>query len=206
MKKILLGIVVVLAVLVLGVLALAATRPTHYTIQRTATVAAPPSTVHSLVDDLHRFPEWSPWQKLDPAMKVTYDGPQTGVGSKYHWVGNKDAGEGRMTITESTPGQSVVMKLEFIKPFASVATTTLAMAPEGEGSKVTWMMEGDWDYMSKIMGLFMNMDTMIGKDFTEGLANLDRLAQSTAAVDAAAAGAPADSTGAMADTTGTMAN
>lgn len=206
MKKVLLGIVAVLAVLVLGVLALAATRPTHYTIQRSATVAAAPSTVHALVDDMHRFPEWSPWQKLDPAMKVTHGGPPAGVGATYHWVGNKDAGEGRMTITESTPGEAVVMKLEFIKPFASVATTTLAMAPEGEGSKVTWMMEGDWDFMSKIMGLFMNMDTMIGKDFTEGLANLDRLAQATTAADAAAAGAAADTTGTTAEPAGTAAN
>lgn len=199
MKKIILGILGVLAVVLLGTVAIAAMRPSHYRIARSATLAAKPATLYALVNDQHNFSRWSPWQKLDPAMKITYGGPETGVGSTYAWVGNKDAGEGRMTITSNTPDQLVGMKLEFIKPFASVASTDITFAPEGEGTKVEWSMEGDNDLMGKVMSLFMDMDKMVGKDFTEGLANLGRVGGEADAATAAAAAAPADSTAAPAD-------
>lgn len=204
MKKIVLGILAVLAVGVLGVLAIAAMRPAHYRIARSATVTAKPATLYALVNDQHNFPRWSPWQKLDPAMKITYGGGAAGVGSTYRWVGNKEAGEGQMTITSNTPDQLVGMKLEFIKPFASTASTNLTFAPEGGGTKVEWSMEGDNDLMGKVMCLFMDMDKMVGKDFTEGLANLGSVGgkadsvAAAAAVTAAAAAAPADSAAAPA--------
>lgn len=197
MKKILLGIVVVVVVLVLGVVAVAMTKPTHYHVVRSATLKADPATVFAKIDDLHAFPSWSPWQKLDPAMQTTYSGAERGVGAVYEWKGNKDAGEGRMSITESVPNEHVAMKLEFLKPFASTATVALKLAPEGEGTKVEWSMDGENDFFGKIMCVFMDMDQMIGKDFSEGLANLDRVSS-----EAAAAGAAADTTAApMADTT-----
>ena len=134
--------------------------------------------MYTVLNDMHRFPEWSPWQELDPAMKITHEGPPTGVGAKYTWVGNKDVGEGRMTITESTPNTSVVQKLEFIKPWTSTCDVHLTIAPEGDGSKVTWAMDGNNDTMSKVMGLFMNMDQMVGKDFEKGLGKLKTLTES----------------------------
>lgn len=193
MKKIVLivlGVVVAALVLLLGI---AATRPSHYHIERSATIAAAPATVFGLVNDLHRFPDWSPWQKLDPAMKITYGGPATGVGSGYYWLGNKQAGEGRMTITESTPDALVGMKLEFIKPFASVASTRLAFVPVEGGTRVGWAMDGENDLMSKVFCLFMDMDKMVGKDFEDGLANLARIA---VAAGAAGEAATADTTAA----------
>ncbi len=196
MKKILLGLLVVVVVGVLAVLGLAATKPDHYRVTRSATMPAPPAAVYSQIADMHKFPSWSPWQKLDPAMQVKYSGAESGVGAVYEWEGNKDAGAGRMTITEAAPDQKVVMKLEFLKPFASTAMTTLALTPEGEGTKVEWSMEGEYDFMSKVMCVFMDMDKMIGKDFTEGLANLGR-------VSGEAAAAPAE-TPAAADTSASV--
>ncbi|MBI5168378.1 MAG: SRPBCC family protein [Candidatus Eisenbacteria bacterium] len=191
MKKILLGVLALVGVAVLAVLGLAATKPDHYTITRSATLPAPPAAVYAQIADMHRFPSWSPWQKLDPAMRTQFSGAESGVGAVYEWEGNKDAGSGRMTITEAAPDQKVVMKLEFLKPFASTAMTTLALAPEGEGTKVEWSMSGDYDFMSKVMCVFMDMDAMVGKDFTEGLANLGRVSSEAAAAAAAAAEAPA---------------
>ncbi len=179
-RKIALTLFVLIAVAAVAIFAIASTRPATYHVERSTLTAASPSAVYTVLNDLHRFPEWSPWQKLDPAMKITHEGPASGVGAKYTWAGNKDVGEGRMTITESTPDQSVVEKLEFLKPWASTCDVHFTIIPDGDGSKVTWAMDGTNDMMAKVMSLFMSMDSMIGKDFDAGLANLKRLTDSAA--------------------------
>lgn len=172
---------------VIAVLAIAATRPAKYHVERSAVSTAPPEAVFGFLNDLHRFRDWSPWEKLDPNMKVDFSGPEEGVGASYHWVGNKDVGEGRMSITESEPSSHVGMKLEFIKPFASTCDVRLALLPEGGGSRITWSMDGDNNFVSKVMCLFVSMDKMVGKDFETGLANLKSVAEASAET-----GAPAD--------------
>lgn len=181
-RKIALTLFVLIAVAAVAIFAIASTRPAQYHVERSIVTDAPPATVYAVLNDLHRFPEWSPWQKLDPEMKITHSGPPTGVGASYHWVGNKDVGEGRMTITESTPHASVVEKLEFIKPWASTCDVQFTIAPEGGGSKVTWAMDGTNDTMGKVMSMFMNMDAMIGKDFEEGLGKLKSVSEATPAL------------------------
>ncbi len=186
-RKLALTLFVLIAVAAVAIFAIASTRPATYHVERSTVTAGSPSTVYVVLNDLHRFPEWSPWQKLDPAMKITHEGPPSGVGAKYSWAGNKDVGEGRMTITESTPDQSVVEKLEFLKPWASTCDVRFTIVPDGNGSKVTWAMDGTNDMMAKVMSLFMSMDSMIGKDFDSGLANLKRVTESApAAADSTA--------------------
>lgn len=111
--------------------AVASTRPATYHVTRTTVIAAPPEKVFVLLDDYRKWADWSPWAKLDPAMKVTYDGPATGVGSAYSWVGNHDVGEGRMTTLESRPAQHLKIKLDFIKPFESASITDFTLTPQG---------------------------------------------------------------------------
>ncbi len=180
-RKIALTLFVLIAVACVAIFGIASTRPATYHIERSVTTSASPATVYAVLNDMHRFPEWSPWQELDPNMKITHEGPPSGVGASYSWVGNKDVGEGRMTITESTPNESVVQKLEFLKPWASTSAVHFTIAPEGTGSKVTWAMDGDNDTMSKVMSLFMNMDQMVGKDFEKGLGRLKELTESAPA-------------------------
>ena len=168
LKKILL----VLLVAIVALLGYAWTRPDTYTVTRSAVVPAPPERVFALIDDFHHWAEWSPWQKLDPAMKATYSGPASGVGAVYAWEGNKQVGKGRMEITESMPPRKVGIKLDFIEPFASNNTTDLTLAAEGTGTRVTWTMTGNHNFMSKLMSVFVSMDAMIGKDFERGLDNL----------------------------------
>lgn len=188
--KILARIVFVIALLIGAVLAIAATRPDTYRVERHATIAAKPEVVFGVLNDLHHFHEWSPWQKLDPSMKVAFAGPEAGVGSSYSWEGNAKAGTGRMTITSSEPDSKVQFKLEFLKPFADTAQAELALAPADAGTTVTWSMSGRYNYISKVMCLFVSMDSMVGKDFDEGLANLKNVAEKLPA--------PADSTAAPA--------
>lgn len=158
---------------VIGVLAFAISRrPPELRVERSTVVGAPPGAVFEHINDLHAWPEWSPWAKLDPEMQVTYDGAAAGVGAGYAWTGNKKVGEGRMTITESRPDERVALRLEFIKPFKSVSDTAFVLTPQGDGTRVTWTMRSKHDFMSKAMGVFMNMDQLIGKDFEKGLAQM----------------------------------
>ncbi|MBX7097134.1 MAG: SRPBCC family protein [Myxococcaceae bacterium] len=196
MKKVLIGLVVLLG----GFSAFVTTRPDDYKVERSATMAAPPELVFAQVSDFHNWGAWSPWEKLDPTMKKDYSGADKGVGASYHWVGNDKVGEGRMTITDATASSQVGIKLEFMKPFESTSTTTFTLAPVAEGTKFTWSMAGKNNFVSKAMGVFASMDSMIGKDFESGLANLKGVVEPMAkeqaeaakkAAEAAAAAAPA---------------
>jgi hypothetical protein len=175
-KKILIGLVVVLAVLA-GVVA---TRPDSFSVERSATIQAAPEFAFAQVNDFHHWGEWSPWDKMDPSMKRMFDGPSEGTGSKYGWVGTSKVGEGKMTIEESKPNELVRIKLEFIKPFESSSTTTFTFAPAGEGTLVKWKMEGHNNFMSKAFSMFMDMDKMVGGDFERGLASMKTVAEASA--------------------------
>ncbi|HMJ89486.1 MAG TPA: SRPBCC family protein [Candidatus Acidoferrum sp.] len=166
MKKILIGIAVIVVVFLIVV----ATRPGEYRVTRSATIAAPPAAVFAQVNDFHKWEAWNPWGKIDPAIKQTYEGAPAGKGAIYAWVGNKDVGEGRMTITESRPSDLILINLEFFKPMAGTSLTEFTFKPEGNGTIVTWTMSGKNNFMAKAMCLFMNMDKMIGGQFEKGLA------------------------------------
>jgi autotransporter translocation and assembly factor TamB len=173
LKKILLGVAVVLVALC-GVIAM---QPAEFSVQRSATVKASPDIAFGLVNDFHRWGEWSPWDKLDPNQKTTFEGAAMGTGAKYGWSGNDQVGEGRMTIEESKANEFVRIKLEFIRPFASTNLTTFTFSPAAEGVTVTWKMEGQNDFIGKTFSLFMNMDAMLGKDFDNGLAAMGKIAE-----------------------------
>jgi hypothetical protein len=175
LKKILLG----LAVVIVALAGFIATRPSTFSVQRSATMKASPDIAFALVNDFHQWDAWSPWEKLDPAMKKTHEGA-AGTGAKYSWSGNDDVGEGRMTIEESKPAELIRIKLEFLKPFESSSTTLFTFKPEGENVSVTWKMSGDNNFVGKAFSVFMDMDEMIGKDFEKGLASMKTLAEAEA--------------------------
>jgi len=185
-KKVLIVIGALLAVL----LATIASRPAGYQVERSASVAAPPEVVYAQVSDFGRWSEWSPWAKLDPNMKTTLSGTPAAVGHGYAWAGNDKVGEGRMTITEAAPASRVGIKLEFLKPFASVSPTSFTLAPDGAGTRITWKMTGTNDFMGKAFSLFMDFEKMIGGDFEKGLAQLRAVSEAAARQAATPAAEP----------------
>jgi len=184
-KKILLTVLLLIVVGCGSVLGIAAGKPDKFHFERQATIAAPPATVFATIDDLHSWPKWSPWEKLDPAMTKTFEGPETGVNSSYAWSGNDKVGTGRMTITQSEPDTHVGIKLEFMKPWTATNQVDFRLTPAGAGTQVVWSMDGTNNYMAKVVGVFMNMESMIGKDFDTGLAQLKTVAESAPAPAAA---------------------
>lgn len=175
-KKILIGLVAITFIFFLVV----ALQPADFRISRSAIIAAPPTVVFEQINDFHKWNDWSPWAKLDPNAKNSFDGPASGVGAKFAWAGNSEVGEGAMTITEATPSERVVMKLDFIKPFAATNTTEFTLKPEGSGTAVTWAMSGKNNFMAKAAGLFMNVERMVGTQFEKGFENLNAVVASPA--------------------------
>lgn len=169
------ALVVVVAVVV--VLVLAASRPDSFRVERTALIQAPPEKVYALIEDFHVWPQWSPFEKLDPDMKRTFSGAEKGQGAVYAWAGNSKAGEGSMKIVETTPATRVTIALDFLKPFKASNTAEFTLLPRDGGTEVTWAMYGPSPFVTKIIHLFFSMDGMVGKDFEAGLANLKRLSE-----------------------------
>jgi hypothetical protein len=171
-----LGIIAAVIVVLVVVVAM---QPPTFRVTRSAVIAASPVRVFEEVNDLHRWEAWSPWQKLDPNMTQTYDGPQAGVGSAMAWSGNGKAGQGRMSITESRPAELVRLAIEFIRPFRANHAAEFTFEPVGGGAetRVNWNMSGDKNFMSKVFGMIMNMDKLIGADFEKGLAQLKTITQ-----------------------------
>lgn len=170
-------IAVIVVVAVVVVLALAASRPDSFRVERTTRIQAPPEKVYALIEDFHLWPQWSPFEKLDPDMKRTFSGAAKGQGAVYAWAGNGKAGEGRMEITEVTPATRLTIALDFLKPFKANNTAEFTLLPRDGGTEVTWAMYGPTPFVAKIMHLFFSMDSMVGKDFEAGLANLKRLSE-----------------------------
>lgn len=172
-----LKIVGVFAVILLVLAVVIATRPAHFHIERSVLIRAWPQLAFQEVNDFHRWGAWSPWDKMDPAMKRTYSGPESGVGASYAWAGNGQVGEGRMTIESSEPSTKIAIRLEFLKPMAATNVATFTFHEEAGGVKVTWGMDGDNGFMGKAFSLVMDMDHLVGADFERGLASLKEIAE-----------------------------
>lgn len=175
--KIFLIIVAVVVVLVAGVLIYAATRPDTFRIERSASIKAPPEKVFASFEDFKAWQAWSPWERIDPQLKRAYSGTARGKGAAYAWEGDKNVGSGRMEITEAAPGSKIVIRLDFLKPFEAHNTAEFTLERQGEATTVTWAMYGPSPYMSKLMGVFINIDRMVGGQFEQGLANLKAVAE-----------------------------
>lgn len=177
MRKWILRILAVLAVAVAIFLVLVALQPSEFRVTRTGIVHASPEKAFAQVNDFRAWEEWSPWAKLDPNVKNTYEGPPAGTGAITRWDGNDEVGAGQMTIVESIPNERILIDLAFTRPMQSQCKTEFAFKPEGENTAVTWTMSGKNDFVGKAFCLFMNMDKMIGSDFEKGLASMDEAAK-----------------------------
>lgn len=175
-KKTLLVIVLLIA----GFLIFAATRPAAFRYTRSLAIAAPPEAIFPRINDLHQFQTWNSWAKTEPDAKITYSGPEAGVGAAYDWVGQK-IGEGAMTITESKPAELLRARMDFRKPFEATNITEFTLKPEGGKTLVSWSLYGDNNFLGKVMNLLIDCDKMCGDEFEKGLASLKELAETPAA-------------------------
>jgi hypothetical protein len=173
------------AVLVGGVLIAAALQPDSFRVQRSASIQASPERIFPLINDLRRFNTWNPFDKKDPNLKGSYSGAASGAGAAYAFEGNREVGRGRIEIIDSLPVSEVRMKLDILEPMEGHNVVEFTLKPDGDNTRVIWAIQGRMPYISKIFSLFCNMDTMVGKEFENGLAGLKAIAESPAVKQAA---------------------
>lgn len=174
LKKVLTALAALVALLVVAI----SLRPATFHIERSVTIASPPDEVRALVNDLHAWRLWSPWEKLDPNLQRHYEGPPSGVGAKYGWRGNGRVGQGSMTITQSEPARTG-LRLEFLKPMAATNTATFTFEPTDQGTRTTWAMDGTNDFFGKALQLVVDLDAALGADFERGLSALKASAEAS---------------------------
>jgi len=184
-------IAIFIVILVAAILLLAATRPGTFQIQRATLIQATPDALYAILCDFGKFAAWSPWEQLDPLMKRSCSG--LGQGAVYEWDGNRKAGAGRMEITQAIPASRVAMQLDFLRPFKCQNTATFTLDAQAGATLITWTMAGSQLFIGKLMGLFVNMDRMVGRDFECGLANLKALAEGDTGIPPRASDIPATS-------------
>lgn len=172
-KKILAALVIIVAALA-GYIAM---QPDVLNVERQAVIAAPPAAVFAQLNDLHKWDAWSPWAKLDPNAKFSFEGPAAGKGAVFAWSGNEKIGEGRMTIVESRPDELVDIQLAFTKPFEDTSSSTFALKPEGSQTQVTWHMRGEQNFLQKAFCVLMNGEKMLGGEMEKGLVKLKSVAE-----------------------------
>ena len=165
-------ILMVMPIVIVVFAGIVALRPPEFRVTRTTKMRAPAPAVFEQVNDFHKWEAWNPWGKMDPAMKQTYQSASAGTGAVYAWTGNKEVGEGRMTILESRPNDLIRINLEFFRPFAATNLTEFTFRPEGDQTAVTWSMTGKNNFMAKAIHLVMNMDEIVGGKFEQGLAQM----------------------------------
>src|SRR5262245_37899 len=168
LKKILIALLAIIAVFLIVV----ALQPSEFHVERTATMAAPPATVFDQVNDFHKWDAWSPWAKLDPNAKITFEGPPSGTGTIMNWAGNNEVGEGKMTLTESKPNELVKINVDIVKPMEGSSSTEFTLKPDGDKTAVTWSMTGHHNYLAKAVCLVMNGKKMMSDIMDKGLANI----------------------------------
>jgi carbon monoxide dehydrogenase subunit G len=168
LKKILIAVAAIIAVFLIVV----ALQPSEFKVERSATISAPPAAVFEQVNDFHKWEAWSPWAKLDPNAKVSFEGPPAGTGTIMTWSGDSQVGEGKMTLTESEPNELVKVNVDIVKPFVGSSTSQFAFKPEGDQTAVTWSMTGHHNFFAKAMSLVFNGRKMAAGVIDQGLANL----------------------------------
>ena len=168
---------VVILLLMAVLLFVVATRPARFRVQRSIRIDAPREKVFALVSDFRNFDAWSPWAALDPSIRKSFSGADSGPGAVYEWQGNGKVGQGRMEIVEAVAPERLVIKLDFLKPFEAHNTAEYLLTESGEGTEFAWAMHGSNNFMAKLMGVFFSIDRMIGAQFEQGLARLKVLAE-----------------------------
>lgn len=157
---------------VAGFLAYIAVQPSAFAVRREAVIPAPPQAVFEQVNNFRNWQSWSPWAKLDPNAKATFEGPETGNGAMFSWAGNAEVGEGKMTIIEAVPNDFVRMRLDFTQPWPATNETIFTFKPEGDATRMSWEMKGNNGFLARVVCFFMDMDRTVGGQFEKGMANI----------------------------------
>ena len=177
MIDILIYVAIALVVLVVALVAYAATKPDAFRVQRSTGINAPAERIFPLIANLKSMNTWNPFVEPDPAIKIAYSGPDSGKGAAHTWSGNSKVGEGRIEITDAAPSSRVTMRLDMLKPMKASNLVEFTLQPTGDSTAVSWAMSGRQPFIAKLMTVFIDCDKMVGSQFEKGLGKLKAIAE-----------------------------
>lgn len=187
LKKILIGVGVLVALLVVIV----AAQPSEYHVERSLEMRAPAEVVWEQLSDFNAWSAWSPWHKMDPDQKTNVTGDAGAVGHTSSWDGEK-SGKGSQEIVVADKPNRLGMRLVMLEPMPDEAKTGFKLERVGDGTKVTWFIDGNNSFVKKFFALVMGMEEMLGGMFDEGLSDLKPIVEEKAMEQAAARAAAGD--------------
>ena len=167
-KKIIVAVLGILAAL-LGYVAM---QPAEMSIFREQLVKATPEKIFPHINNSKMANDWMPWADVDPKVKMSFSGPDEGIGSASSWDSEGQMGTGQAVVVESVPNRSVKTQLTYTKPMSMSQMAEVSLSPSSEGTVVRWAVTGKNDFMGKFFGVVMNMDKMVGGQFEAGLSKL----------------------------------
>jgi hypothetical protein len=162
----------IVAAIIGALLYYASTKPDSCEFSRSIHISAPPERIFPLVDNPRSMNEWNPFVKADPNVKLSYSGPESGVGAANDFSGDNKVGAGRAEIIESISPSKVVVALRMDRPMKCSNRVELTIVRAGDGSDVTWAMSGRQPLIGKLMSMFIDTEKMVGGAFEAGLADL----------------------------------
>jgi len=177
LKNIIIGIAAAIFAVILFVVVLGFVQPRIVHVERSCDISADPSQVYNIVAHIKDSKAWSPWYAQDTNMKMSYFGPDSGVGAGYSWDSKmKNLGKGKLTVTHLSKNQSITEEMNFTGNGTSTGQWTFEQGPKG--CKVTWGINTDMGFnpFKRLMGLMF--DKWVGKDFEAGLINLTNYIES----------------------------
>ena len=173
-KKVLLflaGLIVVLAII-------AGVKSPEYKISREISIIAPADKIFPHINNPKLGDVWMPWRESDPKVQIAYAGPEFGLGAKSTWTSEGSMGTGYAEIVESIDNQIVKTNLAYTKPMTMNQTAVLELKPMDQTTQVVWSVEGKNNFLFRLIGLFIDVDEIVGKDFEKGLSNLKKITES----------------------------
>jgi hypothetical protein len=175
--KILKGIAIVLASILIFWLVLAAFISGDCNYEKSISINAPVEKVWQNTNTLKAMDQWSPWNDLDPKMKKDWTGTTGQPGEKVCWE-SKEAGNGCQEVKKADASKKRIdTEIKFLTPYESEANAYVTVVPEGNGSKATWGFTSKIPYPFTVMKMFMNMEDAIGKDYQKGLSRLKEMSE-----------------------------
>ena len=178
LKKILIGLVVI--VLLVVVVGLVLPRARH--VERSVSIDAPPCVVFAKLDGFRSFNDWSPFVAVTPDAIYSYEGPEFGAGAKMMWTnGTEDGENGTQEIVSTKPYERIDIVLTFDE--GDTAKVAYILEPENGGTRLTWSF--DTDFGLNIFGRYFGvlLDRTLGPLYEQGLVNLKRIAEEQPKVD-----------------------
>ncbi len=172
-KNILIGA----AIFIGGFFTYVATLPSHGVISRSILINASVDKVFPYINTRTVANSWNPWFRKDPQTRITFDGPEEGVGSQTSWVGGNELGTGSATVVQSIPNEKVVVRLEYKEPFQMVQDATYTLTSQGAQTLVEWKVEGETPFLQRALCVFINMDKIVGDVFAQGLSELKTMVE-----------------------------